>query len=134
MTLGAAMSVLLIEDDEADAELLQEAVVACALPWKIRHVTDAQQGLLALAGGPPQLILTDRCLPGCTSADLLDALNADPRTRSIPIVVLAGPMSDHDRRACLDRRARAVLQKPDGFMDYLELVQDLHARWSDGAS
>ncbi len=129
MTTSAGLDVLLIEDDDMDAELLQEASIGAALPWLVHHARDLREATTALHERTPRLILMDLRLTGTTSASLLLSLKAGGQHRETPVLVLAGLMTDEERQRCLDARAADVLLKPDNLQGYVDLLTAVHDRW-----
>ncbi len=57
----------------------------------------------------PDIIVLDMRLPKVDGLDVLEALRADPQTRTIPVVIL----SSHSKAELLERGARlGVLERP----------------------
>ena len=129
MKTAPALHVLLIEDQDADAELLSEAALIAGLSWEIVHVRDGEAALAALETGAPQLILTDLHVQGMDGHTFLELLHGDARWQAVPVVVLSGSMREADRQRSLDRHASAVCLKPDHFQGYLDLARELDQRW-----
>jgi CheY-like chemotaxis protein len=83
-------------------------------------VIEAQSGteaLLAVQSLPIEAALLDIHMPGLTGLQVLDATRSDPRTKTLPIVIITtlGHQSDVDRGLRLG--ATAYLTKPLGFGD-----------------
>jgi two-component system, cell cycle response regulator len=60
----------------------------------------------------PDLILLDLALPDMSGTEVLRHLRADPATRPIPVVVLAGTPAEADRQLALAAGADDVMAKP----------------------
>src|SRR6476620_2824 len=90
---GPRLSVLLVEDDRADALLVEELIADVAanitFAWA-RSISDAED---ELARGRPDCVLLDLNLPDANGIDALERIGRwDP---SIPIVVLTGLNDEH---------------------------------------
>lgn len=87
------LSVLLVEDDRADALLVEELIADTAVEIDFAwtpSVSDAEQ---ELARNRPDCVLLDLNLPDANGIDALERIcNADP---AIPIVVLTGLNDEH---------------------------------------
>jgi serine phosphatase RsbU (regulator of sigma subunit) len=84
---------MLVEDDRADALLVEELIADLAvdirLVW-VQSVADAERELTA---GRPDCILLDLNLPDATGIDALDGIAK--RDATIPVVVLTGLVDEH---------------------------------------
>jgi CheY-like chemotaxis protein len=93
-----AMEILLVEDNDSDAELTLRALKQYNLANQIIRLADGQEALDFLfppelskeaeIKNKPKLILLDLKLPGLGGLEVLQAIKNDPRTRFIPVVVL----------------------------------------------
>ena len=83
------MAKILIVDDEPDVRYILRHIFE-----KAGHeITEAIHGAAALNelnGGLPDLVVTDLMMPVMDGNELVEALRADPRTASIPILSLTG--------------------------------------------
>src|SRR5213595_3362598 len=92
------VDILLVEDNPDDVELTLHALRRERLANNIFTVRDGEEALefLFCTGtyshrnfdAPPRLVLLDLKLPKVSGLDVLRRVKEDPRTRSIPIVVL----------------------------------------------
>jgi two-component system response regulator len=122
MSVPEAVDILMVEDDPHDAELAMRAL-------RRRHIANpmhvAQDGADALdfvfARGPyaergsiarPKVILLDLKLPRVTGLEVLRALKADERTRTIPVVILTSSKEDPDMKAAYALGANSYVVKP----------------------
>ena len=102
-----AADVLLIEDNPADARLLQEALRGG--PFRMDHVLNLQSGLERLAERPPAAILCDLSLPDASGLQGVRMLtDAAP---AIPIVVFTGANDQEAGLAALRAGAQDYLVK-----------------------
>ncbi len=103
------LSLLLVEDDPADAvlvdELIAEAVGDIRMVW-VRSVGEAQR---ELANHRPDCVLLDLHLPDATGTDALARIAEHDAT--IPVVVLTGLADEHSAVSALASGAQDYLIK-----------------------
>ena len=104
----AAISVLLIEDNEGDAYLVSESLANSQPPrFKITHRDRLSSGLACLSNESFDLILVDLSLPDSNGFETFRRVRES--SPSIPIVVLTG----------LDDQDLAIKTAREGGQDYL---------------
>ncbi len=130
--------VLVVEDNEADVELLRlsfSPAVAKSMHVR-RDVASAWQWLREQwdqHGVRPRLVLLDLNLPGRSGYELLDALKGDAKLREVPVVVLSSSANrDHVRQA-LAEGANSYVCKPVEFDKFRESIAALEAFWLGAA-
>ena len=123
--------ILLVEDNQADAILLQEALRQAEVRQPVDVVTDGQRALdhLAAAPEPPALILLDLNLPRMDGREVLSALKSDPATRDIPVIVLTTSSAPPDIELAYDRGANAYVRKPLGMDRLTETAAAIRDFW-----
>ena len=113
---------ILVADDEPEVLNL----VRTLLEWQRYSVVDAADGREALRQARqmvPDLILLDVRMPRMSGLTVLEKLQADPLTESIPVIMLSVVTTYSEVRAALQRGAVAYLSKPFELKEMLELVQ-----------
>ena len=132
-------TVLIVEDDIDYAALvlraLQDAAIGVDVAWT-RDGADAldylrQRGRYRDAGAArrPDLILLDINLPKVCGSDVLRAVKADARLRTIPIVVLTTSADDGDVRDSYGHGANSFITKPVRFTELATTVRNLTLYW-----
>ncbi len=104
------MTVLYVEDNLANVRLMERM-----MRDRGEHLETAMQGGLAITLARqinPQVILLDLHLPDMHGSEVVAALQSDPATSSIPIVVLSADTTEGGVRRLLDLGATAYLTKP----------------------
>ena len=109
---------VLVADDNADmrehlARLLRSE------GWTVETVADGQQALRAVLDDPPDLLLTDVMMPELDGFELLRAVRADPRTATLPVVVLSARAGEGASAEGLDLGADDYVVKPFVSQDLL---------------
>lgn len=131
-------NVLLVEDNEAWAELTREAFADVDAGIDVRTVSSGQEALALLLGGlTPDLVLLDLNMPGVDGRDVLRALQGEP-DRPFDVVVLSASVAERDRILAHELGASAYCSKPTTFLQLRSLVTELiqtHATGTpDGAA
>jgi signal transduction histidine kinase len=109
--------VVVIEDDRPSLDLLTAYLSGAAL--QVTAARDGQVGLEAVREVHPAAVLLDIRLPGIDGWAVLQALKADPDTRSIPVIVVS-IVEERARGAALG--ASAYLVKPVSRDDLLDAL------------
>lgn len=130
---------LLVEDDPRDLELALRALRKARLSDRIQVVRDGAEALEfcfsegAFAGRPPaagpRLILLDLKLPRLDGLAVLERLKGDPRTSSIPVVVLTSSQERRDVVRSYQLGANSYVVKPVNFERFTQAVHDLALYW-----
>jgi putative two-component system response regulator len=102
--------VLVIEDDPANRALLTALLERAG--YQAVTASDGPSGLAATFDVAPDLLLLDVGLPGMDGLEICRRLRADPRTVTLPVVLLTGRTSVDDVVAGLDAGADDFLAKP----------------------
>ena len=127
------------DDDADDCLLVQEALRESKQPHELRIVRDGQQLLdyLRRRGDyrqspsvpRPDLILLDLKMPRKDGREALSELKADPRLRSIPIVVLTTSTARDDIGFCYRMGVNSYITKPATFRGLVDLLSTLSKYW-----
>ncbi len=134
------VDILLVEDNPNDAELTTIALKKSGIANRIHIARDGAEALDYLfregkyagksSASRPNLILLDLRLPKIDGLEVLRRIKTDDRTRSIPVVVLAGSREDRDIAAGKKLGAQAYLVKPVGFGNLNEVAPQLNLKWA----
>jgi CheY-like chemotaxis protein len=84
---GAAARVVVIEDDRLSSELFSTYLKAASID--VLAVRDGASGIAAVRDWEPDAVLLDIRLPGIDGWTVLAALQDDPRTSAIPVIVVS---------------------------------------------
>jgi DNA-binding response OmpR family regulator len=104
-----ATGVVLIVDDEPDIrEGVGRWLSACG--YETKFAQDGEEGVLAAQACTPDAIVLDVLMPKKDGFQTLAELGVDPRTSSIPVVMLSASLREEHR--ALDAGAKFFLHKP----------------------
>lgn len=110
----AQTSILVIEDEEALCEILQEELSAVGYRVTIAH--NGLEGLSRLQEVEPDVIVCDRNMPSMSGHELLERLrNVYPQYKDVPFIFLTALSSPSDKHAVAHLKPYAYLQKPLDF-------------------
>jgi len=107
----APRRLLYIEDNTASRALLEQ-LVAHRGGFEVVAAGTVTDGLDLARRTDPETVLLDLHLPDGSGEDVVRALHADPRTASIPVVVLTADATPERRKTLLDMGVQAYLTKP----------------------
>jgi CheY-like chemotaxis protein len=139
MDHGLPVEILLVEDSATDLELAVRALKKAKLCNRIEVARDGEEALdfvfarNAHSGraveDTPRLILLDLKLPKVDGLDVLRAIKTDPRTRSIPVVILTSSREQRDVIESYDLGVNSYIVKPVDFERFSAAVTELGMYW-----
>ena len=134
------IKILLVEDNPDDVVLTLRAFKKARFTNQVQVVNDGAEALDYVfckgkyAGQQMeenlQLILLDLKLPKVGGIEVLRRLKADPRTRSIPVVILTISRDTHDLNECLRLGAENCIVKPVDFQRLSQATPQLNLDWA----
>jgi PAS domain S-box-containing protein len=101
---------VLLADDNADMRDYVGGLLSRY--WTVETASDGAAALAAARAHPPDLVLTDVMMPGLSGFELLRALRGDPRTATIPVLLLSARAGEECRVEGFDAGADDYLVKP----------------------
>lgn len=133
------IEILLVEDNNDDVELTLHALRKENLANHIHVARDGEEALefLFCNGAhadrsfdrPPRLVLLDLKLPKIDGMEVLRKLKADPRTHSIPVVILTSSKEERDLVQGYGLGANSYIQKPVDFDQFRDTVKSVGFYW-----
>ncbi|AXI77182.1 response regulator [Peterkaempfera bronchialis] len=129
--------VLLVEDDPADAMLIEDALAERGMARTLSQVSDGVAALDFLrdpAKPRPDLIVLDLNMPRMNGRELLSALKCDDELKIIPVVVLTTSAAPDDVSGAYQRHANAYVTKPVNLDDFTRAVHSIDAFFLDTAA
>ncbi|MCD0481014.1 response regulator [Streptacidiphilus sp. ASG 303] len=129
--------VLLVEDDPADALLIEDALLDRGAARSLAQVQDGVEALEYLrdpARPRPDLIVLDLNMPRMNGREFLSVLKDDDGLRAIPVVVLTTSAAPDDVSGAYRERANAYVTKPVNLDDFTRAVRSIDAFYLDVAA
>jgi CheY-like chemotaxis protein len=120
--------VLLVEDNAADANLVEEALAEAQLDYALYVLSDGSKAIDFIdrmdadAGHPcPYVVLLDLNLPRVSGEDVLRRLQRSPCRHGIKVLVISSSGAPADRERALALGANGYFRKPSNLDQFLEL-------------
>lgn len=136
---GEPLHILLVEDNDAHAELAIRGLRDSPVANTIHHVPDGEQALdyLFMRGAytdpvknpRPNLVLLDLRLPRVDGLEVLRIVKTTPALLRIPVVVLTSSDAGSDIARAYDCHANSYVVKPLDFRTFTKLMKDLGSYW-----
>ncbi len=132
------VEILLVEDSKADAEMTLRTLKRRGIANNIEWVRDGVEALDYLhctgayadrTNGFPKLVLMDLKMPRMDGMQALERMKSDPRTRSIPVVMMTSSREEGDLLASYSLGVNSFVVKPVDFSDFAETVAQVGMYW-----
>lgn len=139
MTGFEHVEILLVEDNPTDAELTMRALKKKNLANNLVWVKDGVEALdFIFCKGQyqgrnnttPKLIMLDLKLPKIDGIEVLRVLKSDPKTKTVPVVMLTSSNEERDIVESYKLGVNSYIVKPVDFDKFLEMVSQVGLYWS----
>jgi two-component system response regulator len=137
--MTAQQTILLVEDNDDDAELTMLAFAEAKISNPVLRLSDGVEALDYLLcrgrwasrdpSDVPAVVLLDLKLPRLSGLEVLAALRADDRTRHQPVVVLTSSAEDGDRIAAYGAHVNSYVRKPVDYDQFVLATRQLGMYW-----
>ncbi|MGQ0635174.1 MAG: response regulator [Planctomycetaceae bacterium] len=131
------VEILLVDDNDDDIVLIRESFVDSKFLNLLHVVRDGEEALAYLRReGPyreatsPGLVLLDINMPRKNGFEVLAAMKADPKLRTIPVVMLTTSTRDEDIVRSYDAGACSFVSKPVNFEKLKDVIKQFALYWS----
>ena len=131
--------ILLVEDNPTDLELTLRVFKNYQLANRIEVARDGEEALDFVFGEGahagrgriqiPKVILLDLKLPKIGGLDVVRRIKSDPRTRTIPIVVLTSSQEERDLIESYQLGVNSYIVKPVDFDRFTECLTQIGIYW-----
>ena len=138
-TVNAPLTLLLVEDNDAHAELVKRSFGQHKITNVIFHVDDGQKALDYLFRAAennnsdefplPHCVLLDLRLPKVDGLEVLRHIKTDERLKKTPVVILTTSSADKDIAMSYDYHANSYVVKPMDYIKFEALMDDLGFYW-----
>lgn len=131
---GKAVTILMIEDDEGHARLIEKNIRRAGVNNEILPFTDGSSALAYLFGadgsgevsaGRHLLVLLDLNLPDMTGISILERIKGNAHTRRTPVVVLTTTDDEQEIKRCYDLGANVYITKPVNYESFANAIRQL---------
>lgn len=134
-----ALDIVLVEDSQDDVDLALHTLRREKLANNIFVARDGEEALdFVFCRGafahrsfdrPPKLVLLDLKLLKVDGMEVLRQIKSDPRTKTIPVVVMTSSKEERDLVASYHLGVNSYIQKPVDFDQFRETVKTVGLYW-----
>ena len=132
MTANQPVTIVMIEDDQGHARLIEKNIRRAGINNEIRHFLDGGSALKFLYEAPdgpalngPSLILLDLNLPDMSGTDILERVKSDPALKLTPVVVLTTTDDKQEIQRCYDLGCNVYITKPVNYESFADAIRQL---------
>jgi len=133
------IDILLVEDNESDAELTIRVLKKHHIVNNYLHVKDGEEALdFFFARGKysnreinslPRLVILDINLPKIDGLEVLRQIKQNELTKSVPVVLLTSSKEQSDIIVGYKLGANSFIVKPVDFTKFMDTVSELGLYW-----
>jgi CheY-like chemotaxis protein len=126
--------ILLAEDDDGHAYLVQQNLMDAGLANRVVRVPDGQEALdyihcagafAARVPNGPLLLLMDINMPRVDGMEVLRRLKADPKTAELPVIMLTTTDDPREVKRCYELGCASYVTKPVEYERFVEAIRRL---------
>jgi CheY-like chemotaxis protein len=114
--------ILYVEDNVSNIELIEEVLYSQRNRIKLETLLNGNEAFDIALECMPDLILLDLNLPDIHGSEVLEILQADDRTKKIPVVIVSADAMPNQLMKLLKSGARNYLTKPLDVKSFLRIV------------
>lgn len=131
---GREVTIVMIEDDEGHARLIEKNVRRAGVSNEIVPFTDGGSALDFILGKDRSgevsidrylLVLLDLNLPDMQGTEILELVKNNPHTKRLPIVILTTTDDEKEIQRCYDLGANVYITKPVDYDGFANAIRQL---------
>jgi CheY-like chemotaxis protein len=103
--------ILVVDDEEAIRDVVRIGLEV-ATEWTVEVASNGAQAVALCRADPPDAVLLDVMMPMMDGPTTFARLQENPRTRSVPVILLTAKVQPAERRGYEDLAVAGVLAKP----------------------
>jgi CheY-like chemotaxis protein len=126
------VNIIMIEDDEGHARLIEKNIRRAGINNEICHFVNGGEALDYLMNnqnGPkhngPALVLLDLNLPDMSGTDILAKVKGDDALKRTPVVVLTTTDDKVEIQRCYDLGCNVYITKPVNYESFADAIRQL---------
>jgi CheY-like chemotaxis protein len=125
-----SVTIVFAEDDDGHAELIKRNLHRAGLCNGLVRLRDGQEALdyfhqAGPDGQQPCVLLLDIKMPRVDGIEVLRQMKADPRTATIPIIMLTTTDDPRDIRRCYELGCSVYITKPVEYEPFIDAIKRL---------
>ena len=133
---NAEIELVLVEDDDNDAELIARTLRKHNLANQIVRLKDGVEAMDFLfaqgskaPNSTPRVVLLDLKLPRVDGIEVLRRMKSDDRTKSIPVVMLTSSNQERDIKTAYELGVNSFVTKPIKFEEFAKVISEMGMYW-----
>ena len=136
----SSLSVLLVEDNIADARLIKEFLNEINTNTVLNIVRDGKEAMEFLylnckcnGDCKSTFVILDLNLPKMSGREVLKEIKCDDELKRIPVVILTTSTAEEDITECYNNHANCYITKPLDFDEFASTMDSIKSFWFDTA-
>ena len=132
MSSQQPVTIVMVEDDEGHARLIERNIRRAGISNTVRHFLDGTSALEYIFKGNdgpclngPALILLDLNLPDMSGIDILAKIKSAPQLKRTPVVVLTTTDDKVEIQRCYDLGCNVYVTKPVDYESFADAIRQL---------
>ena len=132
MNAQQPVTIVMIEDDEGHARLIEKNIRRAGISNELRHFLDGGTGLEFLFNGDegpakngPAMVLLDLNLPDMSGIDILAKIKGDAKLKAVPVVVLTTTDDKQEIQRCYELGCNVYITKPVNYESFADAIRQL---------
>ena len=129
-------NILLVEDNQGDVLLTQEAFEESGSDSELFVVNDGQEAINFLEhispyseAVTPDLIILDINLPKINGHEVLRYIKSNDNLKHIPVIMLTTSSSEKDISYSYTNYANCYITKPNDVTEYFKIIENVNQFW-----
>ncbi len=123
----AGQMILAVDDEVNIQELIRFNLEGAG--YRVETAGSGEEALQKVASEAPDLVLLDIMLPGMDGLEVCRRLRQNPKTESIPVIMLTAKGEEVDKVVGLEMGADDYIVKPFGVRELIARVKAMFRRW-----
>ena len=123
VTLVAQKIILVVDDSPTERFFLTDLLTKSG--YEVLTAENGDDALAKIRLERPALVVMDVVMPGSSGFQITRALNRDPATQSIPVILCTSKSTETDRIWGLRQGARDYVTKPVDAIELLAKIAEL---------
>jgi len=126
------VSIIMIEDDDGHARLIERNIRRAGISNTIHHFTDGTSALEFIFNGSdgpilngPAMVLLDLNLPDMSGTDILTRIKSVDKLKRTPVVVLTTTDDKVEIQRCYDLGCNVYITKPVNYEAFADAIRQL---------
>ena len=128
------LQVILVEDNPADADLVEEALAEAAVDCGVSVVRDGLKAIELIAcidadpaGQAPDLLLLDLNLPKVSGEEVLSRVRLSAKCSAAKVLIISSSDTAVDRERSMKLGANGYFHKPSSLEEFMKLGSRVRA-------